>query len=147
MGNRCDFFSPERSPTPKYQIPCPFLQRRGFCLKGNTCDLSHVKSHTLENTLKQPPQNPFFDLSPSPRNTTHKPDLSLSPKELPPADMGGDSIFTSVRASGETSDGDCSAAPISLFSSFLTFKVSWLRDRNFNFPIPVRITFPRQTMR
>ena len=23
-GNRCDFFHPKRSPTPKYQIPCPF---------------------------------------------------------------------------------------------------------------------------
>ena len=59
-GNRCDFFHPKRSPTPKYQIPCPFLQRRGFCLKGNACDFSHVKSHTLENTPKQPPQNPFL---------------------------------------------------------------------------------------
>ena len=65
-----------------------------------------------------------------------------------PAGMGGDSNFTSVCASGETSDGDCSAAPVSLFSStFLTFKVPWLPDRNFDFPIPVRITFPRQTMR
>ena len=59
----------------------------------------------------------------------------------------GNSTFTSVCASGETSDGDCSAALISLSSSFLTFKVPWLPDRNFDFPIPVRITFPRQTTR
>ena len=34
----------------------PFLQKRGFCLKGNACDFSHIKLHmpegiTFTNTL------------------------------------------------------------------------------------------------
>ena len=50
--------------------------------------------------LKQPPQNPLFDPSPTSRNTTYKLDLSLAPKELLSTDMGNFS-FTSVCASGQ----------------------------------------------
>jgi hypothetical protein len=32
-----------RSPqlTPKHLVPCPFLKRRGYCLKGSKCDFKH----------------------------------------------------------------------------------------------------------
>lgn len=39
--------SPENNPslnrvqTPKYLVPCPFLRRRGHCLKGSNCDFFH----------------------------------------------------------------------------------------------------------
>ena len=29
------------SPTPKHLVPCPFLRRRGHCLKGSNCDFLH----------------------------------------------------------------------------------------------------------
>ena len=60
MGNRFDFFHPKRSPMSKYQIPCPFLQRRGFCLKRNACDFSHLKLHMLVKHFKTTPTEPFF---------------------------------------------------------------------------------------
>ena len=29
---------------PKHQTPCPFLEKRGFCLKGRSCDFLHQNS-------------------------------------------------------------------------------------------------------
>jgi hypothetical protein len=32
------------TPTPKHLVPCPFLRRKGHCLKGFNCDFSHKTS-------------------------------------------------------------------------------------------------------
>ena len=41
----CDFKHPSLSKSqlkvPKSTIPCPFLERRGYCLKQSRCDFSH----------------------------------------------------------------------------------------------------------
>jgi uncharacterized protein YoxC len=31
--------------TPKHLVPCPFLRRKGHCLKGSKCDFSHQFGH------------------------------------------------------------------------------------------------------
>ncbi len=44
-GNRCDFKHPKTTLKPpqtmKCNIPCPFLEKRGYCLKKNMCDYYH----------------------------------------------------------------------------------------------------------
>lgn len=43
------------NPTPKHLVPCPFLRRRGYCLKGSRCDFSHVST-----TYQQPPSPSIY---------------------------------------------------------------------------------------
>ena len=43
-------------PLPKHLVPCPFLRRRGFCLKGPLCDFQHKNSQSSNN----PPNNPSY---------------------------------------------------------------------------------------
>lgn len=31
--------------TPKSMVPCPFLRRKNYCLKGSKCDFSHANPH------------------------------------------------------------------------------------------------------
>ncbi len=33
---------PQHTKTPKSHVPCPFLRRKGYCLKGSKCDFSHA---------------------------------------------------------------------------------------------------------
>jgi hypothetical protein len=35
--------------SPKSSIPCPFLSRRGWCVKGNRCDFLHAKPFPNEH--------------------------------------------------------------------------------------------------
>ena len=58
--------------TPKHLVPCPFLRRKGHCLKGTRCDFSH------NDVLHQPPQFPqrplpFNFLTPVTNYSTHYP--------------------------------------------------------------------------
>ena len=57
---------------PKHQVPCPFLRRRGHCLKGSNCDFSHY--------VKCPNPYPFQRVPP----TTSYPIFHPYPKFYPP---------------------------------------------------------------
>ena len=37
---------------PKNTVPCLFLIKRGYCLKGSSCDFSHSKIQSTKNTFK-----------------------------------------------------------------------------------------------
>ncbi|CAB3997497.1 ---NA--- [Paramuricea clavata] len=41
-------------PLPRHLVPCPFLRRRGFCLKGPLCDFQHKNSQSSNNPLNNP---------------------------------------------------------------------------------------------
>ena len=41
----------------KYLVPCPFLQKRGFCLKGVRCDFSHSFSYPYRSLSPRPVNN------------------------------------------------------------------------------------------
>ena len=48
---------------PKHLVPCPFLRRRGFCLKGPLCDFQHKDSQSSNNPTiptNNSPNNPFY---------------------------------------------------------------------------------------
>ena len=38
----------------KHLVPCPFLQKRGFCLKGDRCDFSHSFSYPYRSLPSRP---------------------------------------------------------------------------------------------
>ena len=38
----------------KHLVPCPFLQKRGFCLKGVRCDFSHSFSYPYRSLPSRP---------------------------------------------------------------------------------------------
>ncbi|CAB4038925.1 ---NA---, partial [Paramuricea clavata] len=50
-------------PLPKHLVPCPFLRRRGFCLKGPLCDFQHKDSQSSNNATNNSSNNPFYCLS------------------------------------------------------------------------------------
>ena len=74
---------------PKHLTPCPFLKRRGFCLKGPSCDFLHnnprprkVSQRPFQNSADQAPPPlplPFF---PQP-NYNHFP-FPVDPRHFPP---------------------------------------------------------------
>ena len=84
----------------KAMVPCPFLKRRAYCLKGNQCDFSHENANQqnppkrpFSSNLSQPnaSQVPFpFDLNyyhyfPPPRNpVVHPPFPTFQHPHLPP---------------------------------------------------------------
>ncbi len=43
----------------KHMIPCPFLQKKGYCLKRDKCDFSHKNLPRKDNIRPVPPA-PFF---------------------------------------------------------------------------------------
>ncbi len=70
---------------PKHLTPCPFLKRRGFCLKGPSCDFLHnnprprkVSQRPFQNSADQAPL-PYF---PQP-NHNHFP-FPVDPRHFPP---------------------------------------------------------------
>ena len=38
---------------PKHKTPCPFLKKRGYCLKGKSCDFLHQNSHSTDFPVQQ----------------------------------------------------------------------------------------------
>ncbi len=56
---------PQHTKTPKSHVPCPFLRRKGYCLKGPKCDFSHANPQQLFQPYQQqyfPP--PFYGQTP-----------------------------------------------------------------------------------
>lgn len=51
-----------KTKTPKHLVPCPFVRRRGHCLKGSQCDFLHRNTNSRQSTQKHQWQNPqpFF---------------------------------------------------------------------------------------
>ncbi|CAB3985519.1 ---NA--- [Paramuricea clavata] len=49
-----------RHPLPKHLVRCPFLRRRGFCLKGPLCDFQHKDSQSPNNPTNNSSNNPFY---------------------------------------------------------------------------------------
>ena len=41
-----DHVNSDSKQLPKHQTPCPFLEKRGFCLKGQSCDFLHQNSQS-----------------------------------------------------------------------------------------------------
>ena len=74
---------------PKHLTPCPFLKRRGFCLKGPSCDFLHnnprprkVSQRPFQNSADQAsPPLPFLYF-PKP-NHNHFP-FPVDPRHFPP---------------------------------------------------------------
>ncbi len=69
---------PQHTKTPKSYVPCPFLSRKGYCLKGSKCDFSHANPQQLFQPYQQqyfPP--PFYGQTPyylqSPPNAMRHP--------------------------------------------------------------------------
>ena len=71
--------------TPKHLVPCPFLQRRGFCLKGSSCDFSHTKLRP-SNVTQRPLPNPMGQFHPPypPQSNFYYPPFPVDPRYLPP---------------------------------------------------------------
>ena len=78
---------PQHTKTPKSYVPCPFLRRKGYCLKGSKCDFSHSNPQQLFQPYRQqyfPP--PFYGQTPYtifkvPKR--HETPTFLSPCKLP----------------------------------------------------------------
>ena len=72
---------------PKNEVACPFLKRRGFCLKGATCDYLHPLNFQLSAQEKRVPSfvptHPFVSQHNVRHNTTF-PFLSPNPLICPP---------------------------------------------------------------
>ena len=71
-------------PTPKHLVPCPFLRRRGYCLKGFKCDFLHRDS---QPTNEQQLRNGQFRIPPfsyPPPPTANQIPFPWDPKLLPP---------------------------------------------------------------
>ena len=69
----------------KASIQCPFLQRRGHCLKGPRCDFSHKnviptvhKSNSRQNSIEK---TPFYNIPPPDSNQFPFP---FNPNHFPP---------------------------------------------------------------
>ncbi len=45
---------PQHTKTPKSHVPCPFLRRKGYCLKGSKCDFSHANPQQLFQSYSLP---------------------------------------------------------------------------------------------
>ena len=73
-------------PKPKNLVPCPFLRRRGYCLKGPRCDFLHndTQSSTsgVQSQFRQTPISAYpFSYAPRP-NSCQNP-LSFEPTFFP----------------------------------------------------------------
>ncbi len=86
--------SDENLPTPKHLVHCPFLRRRGYCLKGPRGDFLHTDTPTPRPLPSFQPYDPprFFHQTPHPYRSfppvmsfpfflpfMHQPDLCLPP--------------------------------------------------------------------
>ena len=79
-------------PKPKNLVPCPFLRRRGYCLKGSRCDFLHNDTPSSTSGVQSPfRQNPIsaypFSYVPPP-NSSQNP-LSFEPTFFPRLDFPG----------------------------------------------------------
>ena len=54
---------------PKNTVPCPFLIKRGYCLKGSSCDFSHFKVRRNVKKLTSPKNTPRISHNPNPMET------------------------------------------------------------------------------
>ena len=50
--------------TSKHLIPCPFLRKKGHCLKGSRCDFSHEFDSRQSSQLRQQHSLPYNFLPP-----------------------------------------------------------------------------------
>ena len=49
------------APVPKHLVPCPFLRKKGHCLKGYKCDFSHnINSRHLQSNYQGVQRPPFY---------------------------------------------------------------------------------------
>ena len=49
------------APIPKHLVPCPFLRKKGHCLKGYKCDFSHnINSRSLQSNYQQMLRPSFY---------------------------------------------------------------------------------------
>ena len=72
---------------PKNEVACPFLRRRGFCLKGTNCDFLHPLNSQLSAQEKRVPSfvpTHIFVTQHNVRQDTSFPFLSPNPLICPP---------------------------------------------------------------
>ena len=68
---------------PKNTVPCPFLIKRGYCLKGSSCDFSHFKIRRNVKKLTSPKNTPCISHNPNPHGNPIKRFPTLS--NIPPS--------------------------------------------------------------
>jgi hypothetical protein len=75
--------------TPKHLVPCPFLRRKGHCLKGSKCDFSHQFGPQRPAQLYQRYNFPSFWRDPIPYPFTNFPPVISFPTFHPQTNYPG----------------------------------------------------------
>ena len=79
-------------PKPKNLVSCPFLRRRGYCLKGQRCDFLHNDTQSSTSSVQsQSRKNPIstYPFSYAPRPNSGQNPLSFEPTFFPPMRIPG----------------------------------------------------------